>query len=148
VSDRRVAKLADVIVKYSLDVQPDELVTIEATTLAAPLVHELYARILQAGGQPLPRIAAEGLLDDRLALGTDAQLDWIAPRLVEDAEKSDARISVLSDFNTRSRTQIDPSRQARVAQAVRPYRQRMFEREAAGEFRWVVTAYPTNALAQ
>jgi aminopeptidase len=146
--DRRLAKLAELLVTYSLDVRPGELVTIEATTLAAPLVRELYAEILRASGHPLTRIAAEGLADDRLALGTDAQLDWVAPRAREDAEASAARIAVVSDFNTRSRTQIDPSRQARVAQAVRPLRRRMFEREAAGEFRWVVTVYPTNALAQ
>lgn len=147
-TDARVRRLAEVLVDYSLEVQPGQVVTIEATTLAAPLVRELHACVIRAGGHPLTRLAIDGLAEDRLARGSDEQLDWVTPRYRADAEHTAARIAILSDFNTRSRSAIDPSRQARVARAVRPYRRRMFEREAAGEFRWVVSAFPTHALAQ
>jgi aminopeptidase len=148
VSDPRVNRLAAVLVDYSLAVQPGQVVTIEATTLAAPLVRELCACVIRAGGHPLTRISIDGLVEDRLARASDEQLDWVSPRFRADAEHAAARIAILSDFNTRSRSGIDPSRQARVTRAVRPFRTRMFEREAAGEFRWVVSAYPTQALAQ
>ncbi len=147
-TDSRLGRLADVLVSYSLDVQPGEIVTIESTTLAAPLVRELYARVLGAGAHPLMRLALDGLAEARLALGSDDELDWITPRLRADVENVDARIAILADFNTRSRSAIEPSRQARVTRAARPYRRRLFEREAAGEFRWVVSAFPTQALAQ
>lgn len=146
--DPRVTRLAEVLVAYSLEVQPGQVVTIEATTLAAALVRELHAAVLRAGGHPLTRLAIDGLVEDRLAGGSDEQLDWVSPRYRADAEHSDARIAILSDFNTRSRSGIDPARQARVTRAARPFRSRMFEREAAGEFRWVVSAFPTQALAQ
>ena len=147
-SDPRLGRLADVLVYYSLDVQPGQVVTIEATTLAAPLVRELYARVVRAGGHPLARLAIDGVVEDRLTRGSDEQLDWVTPRYRADVENTAARIAIISDFNTRSRSGVDPSRQARVTRAARPYRRRMFEREAAGEFRWVVTAFPTHALAQ
>jgi aminopeptidase len=147
-TDPRVTRLAEVLVDYSLEVRAGQVVTIEATTLAAPLVRELCACVTRAGGHPLTRLAIDGLAEDRLARGTDGQLDWVSPRIRADAEHADARISILSDFNTRSRSGIDPACQARVTRALRPFRTRMFEREAAGTFRWVVSAFPTQALAQ
>ena len=146
--DPRVARLADVLVSYSIAVQQGEVVTIDATTLAAPLVRELYRRIVRAGGIPLARIAVEGLAEDRLVNGSEAQLDWVTPRLRGDVEGAAAAITIVSDFNTRSRSGIDPARQARATKATAPFRRRLFEREAAGDYRWVVTAFPTNALAQ
>jgi aminopeptidase len=146
--DPRIARLADVLVSYSIAVEPGEVVTIDGTTLAAPLVRELYRRIVRAGGIPLTRIALEGLAEERLVNGSDTQLDWVTPRLRGDVEGAAAGITILSDFNTRSRSGIDPGRQARVSKATAPIRRRLFEREAAGDYRWVVTAFPTNALAQ
>jgi aminopeptidase len=147
-ADPRIARLADVLVSYSIAVQPGELVTIDGTTLAAPLVRELYRQIVRAGGHPLTRIALEGLAEERLTNGNDAQLDWVSPRLRGDVEAATAGITILSDFNTRSRSGLDPSRQARATRATAPFRRRLYEREADGEYRWVVTAFPTNALAQ
>jgi len=39
-SDPRVAKLADLLVNYSVALQPGQLVRIDAATVAAPLVTE------------------------------------------------------------------------------------------------------------
>ncbi len=147
-ADPRVAGLADVLVAYSLEVKPGEVVTIDGTTLAAPLVRELYRRVVRAGGHPLPRIALDGLAEERLARGTDAQLEFVTPRVRADVERAAAGVTILSDFNTRSRSGVDPARQARATRAAAPFRRRLFEREAEGDYRWVVTAFPTNALAQ
>ena len=43
---------------------------------------------------------------------------------------------------------MDPSKQARHAKAMHPINNRLFERMASRELRWVGTAYPTNAAAQ
>jgi aminopeptidase len=146
--DPRIVRLADVLVGYALDVKPGEVITVSSTTLAAPLVRELYRGIVRAGAHPLTRIALEELVEKRLVHATDGQLEWVTPRQREDVEGAAAGITVLSDFNTRSRTGIDPARQARATRATAPLRRRQLEREASGEYRWVVTAFPTNALAQ
>jgi leucyl aminopeptidase (aminopeptidase T) len=39
-SDPRVAKLGDLLVNYSLELQPGQLLRIDAGTVAAPLVTE------------------------------------------------------------------------------------------------------------
>ena len=44
-------KMAEVIARYSLDVQPGETVLIRGTSpLAEPLVSALYQEVLRAGG--------------------------------------------------------------------------------------------------
>ena len=147
-ADPRVERLADVLVSYSLAVKAGELVVLEAPSLAAPLLLELYRRVLQAGAHPQVRVALEGLGSARLELGTDEQLDWISPVFPEDVERADARVHVLAPHNTREASQIDPSRQARASRARSPHVTRMLERSAAGDFRWVITAFPTQAAAQ
>ena len=146
--DPRVERLAEVLVSYCVGVRPGELVTVEGTPLAGALVTEVYRRILRAGGHPLARIAIDGVAETRLGLGSDAQLDWVSPVLADEATLADARIVILGDSNTRALSSIDPSRQARVTKARAPYVAKMLERSAAGEYRWVVTAFPTQAAAQ
>jgi hypothetical protein len=50
VSDIRVDKMAQVLVDYSVNVQPGDRVLIEATMLAEPLVRSLYRRVLSGAG--------------------------------------------------------------------------------------------------
>jgi aminopeptidase len=67
---------------------------------------------------------------------------------MEEFERADGRIAIEADFNTRALSGVDPARQARASRARERLRNRYLERAAAGEFSWVVTAFPTNAAAQ
>jgi aminopeptidase len=147
-SDSRHERLADVLVGFCSTVQEGDLVTLESSTLAAPLLRELYRRALQAGAQPLPRITLEGLTENVLKFGNDEQLDWVNPARVDDIESVDVRIAVSAQANTKRLSNVDPARQARYDRSAEPLRNRYLERAAAGELRWVLTAYPTEAAAQ
>jgi aminopeptidase len=48
--DTRVEKLADMLVNYSVSVKPGDKVLLSAPSTAAPLIGEVYKKILQAGG--------------------------------------------------------------------------------------------------
>ncbi len=71
--------MADVLVGFCAGVREGDLVTLESSTLAAPLLRELYGRVLEAGAQPLPRMALEPLTENlfmyvrRGRLGTTAR---------------------------------------------------------------------------
>ena len=147
-SDNRLVKFADVLVGFCTEVREGDLVTLESSPRAAPLVRELYRSVLEAGGYPLPRISLEGTDESLLTLGSDEQLDWVNPTRVDDIETVDVRIAVAAPGNTRRLSNVDPSRQARRDRAAEPIRNRYLERAAAGELRWVLTAYPTEATAQ
>jgi aminopeptidase len=148
VTDPRIQRLAELIVDYSIAVRPDELVTIEACSIAAPLVRELYRGVLRAGGHPQVRIELDGEREAKLMLGSDAHLDWLNPRRVDDNELMDALIHVLGGWNTRELDGVDASRLARLTRTARPIADRRTERTELGELRWVGTAYPTQASAQ
>ena len=146
--DRRIEQLAAVLVNYSTTVQPGDLVVIESSPLAAPLVRALYARALEAGGHPTVRIAVDGVSELLLKLGSDAQVEWVSPARVEETERADVRIVLDSAANTRALSGVSPARHALAERARRRLSDRVLERAAAGELRWLVTLFPTNAAAQ
>jgi len=59
-SDPRIDKLADVLVDYSVAVQPGDKVLVQGDVLAEPLLRAVYARVLQAGGHPMMMVSLPG----------------------------------------------------------------------------------------
>jgi aminopeptidase len=146
VSDR-LRRLAKVLVSYSGGVKPGDLTVVQGSMHVEPLLEELYAAVLRAGGHPVVRCAPE--LDDLLFReGSDRQIEWQTPGERQDIDQADVWIVVDSPKNTKALTSVDPEREARVQRARLPLRERYLERALAGELRWVLTAYPTNAAAQ
>ncbi len=146
--ERAVERLAEVAVSYSTRVRPGDLVVIESGPLAAPLVREIYRRVLEAGGYPLVHVALEETQEELLREGSDGQLQFVSPARREEIEAADVRIVLDAEENTRTLFAADPRRQALHKRARKPLGDRLFERSAAGELRWLVTLYPTHAAAQ
>ena len=57
----------------------------------------------------------------------------------------DARIYVLSDSNTKALSSVDPAKSVMRSQSRSELMKIMMKRSAAGELRWVLGPYPTNA---
>jgi aminopeptidase len=143
----RLRRLAEVLVSYSGGVKAGDLAVLQGPMHVEPLLEQLYAAVLQAGGHPTVRCAPE--LEDLLfAEGSDAQIEWQTPGEQQDIEQTDVWIVIDAPSNTKALTSVDPEREARVQRARLPLRERYLERALAGELRWVLTAYPTNAAAQ
>jgi aminopeptidase len=148
VPDLRHERFAQVLVDYSTRVGEGDLVLIESTPLATPLIRALYRRVVEAGAHPEVRIGLDGAVEALLSSGNDEQLGWLSPRLRGDAEQANVRIAIEAETNTRGLTGTDPARQALFARSRSRLRDLAMERAAAGELRRVVTAFPTNAAAQ
>ena len=144
----RIERLAGVLVDYSTRVKQGDLVCIDTGPAAAPLVREVWRRVLDAGAHPHLRLDVDCAPDLLLRDGTDAQLDWVSPLRKAEVERADVRIAIEADVNTRGNTGVDPERQARSERAREPLRRVHFARASAGELRAVVTLYPTDAAAQ
>jgi aminopeptidase len=143
----RLRRLADVVVDYCGGVKRDDLVVLQGTANVEPLIEELYGSVLRAGGHAATRVTPE-LSELLLTQGSVTQLQWLAPSEVEDIEQADVWIVVEAPSNTKELTAVHPERQALRQRARMPLRERYLERALAGELRWVLTAYPTNAAAQ
>ncbi len=144
----RLERLAGVLVDYSTRVKPGDLVCIDTAPAAAPLVREVWRRVLGAGAHPHLRLDVEGAQELLLREGSDAQLDWISPLRRAEVERADVRIAIEADVNTRANTGVVPDRQARAERAREPLRRVHFARASSGALRAVVTLYPTEAAAQ
>jgi len=143
----RLRRLAEVLVGYSAGVEPGDLVVLQGPTNVEPLLDELYAAALRAGGMPSMRATLE--VDDLLlSEGSDEQASWVSPADREDVEQADVWIVVEAPSNTKALTGISPEREALQQRARKELRERYLERALQGELRWVLTAYPTQAAAQ
>jgi aminopeptidase len=147
VSDARLARFADVLVGYSGGVKPGELVLLDSPLTVEPLIEELYRSVLEAGAMPMTRITLE---EDEILLsqGSDEQIEWVNPAHHEDVERADVWIVVEAETNTKALTGVDPAKQALVERSRLARRERYLARALAGELRWVLSAFPTNAAAQ
>jgi aminopeptidase len=146
--DPRVAKLAEVLVNYSLDLKPGQQLAIFTSPLADELTLAVYAEALKAGAHISIESRVPGTDELFYQLASDAQLEYISPwrRLV--TETFDAHLAIESQHNTRELTGVDPQRMAHVRKARAPLTKTFMERSAREELRWCLTVYPTQAMAQ
>ena len=146
--DPRFGKLADTLVNYSVGVKKDQLVRINGSPLSRPLVREIYERVLQAGGHPMVRLAAEELEELFLKNAGESQLSYCNPITLYEYEHIDCSIGIWAEENTRSLTHADPEK-LRLSQAARkPLLDTFLRRAGEGKLKWVGTQYPTQACAQ
>jgi aminopeptidase len=146
--DPRYAKLAEVIVNYSVGVQRGDLVEINGVPVAEPLVTEIYRQALMTGAYVYVRTHLPALTEIFFKTAKKHQLSFVNPVSEFEIEKVDKVISVWADDNTKALTNIDPKKQAMRSAAMRGIMKRWNEREAAGELVWAGTQFPCNAAAQ
>jgi aminopeptidase len=146
--DPRIEKLAQVLVNYSVAVQPKDKVAIQGSTIAEPLLKAVVVEVLKAGGYPITIPKLPGLDELAFRHASDDQLQHIPEPIKLVYETYDAAISLMSAANTRSLTNVSPEKLVLTSQAQQPLLEAMMKRSADGEFRWVGTLFPTNAYAQ
>jgi aminopeptidase len=146
--DPRLGKLAEVLVNYSVAVGRDQLVRIGAPMIAAPLVVELYAQVLAAGGHPMVRCGPEEVEEIFFKNADDKQLRYLNPVTKYETEQIDCSIGIWAEANTKSLTHCDPKRIAASAAARREISDLFLRRAAQGKLKWSGTQFPCQASAQ
>jgi aminopeptidase len=147
-ADPRVEKLADVLVGYSVAVQPGDKVFINGGELAAPLLKALYARVLQAGGHPDLRVVLSGTEELFYRYASDEQLQYVPEPFKLITETYDVSVSVRSAANTKELSGVDPAIMVKHNRAMASLMQTFMKRSAAGDLRWTSTLFPTEVYAQ
>jgi aminopeptidase len=148
VTDPRIARLARLIVDYSLEIRERQILRIDAPDVSAPLAIEFYRAALAAGGFPYANLSVDGLLEILLEAGSDEQLTYVSPLQWHENETVDALATIWAESNTRSLSRVDSGRHARFLGAQRQLANRRWERISSGELRWCGTLFPTQAHAQ
>jgi len=147
-TDPRYDKLADVIVNYSTQVKPGDLVRLAGPVVGRPLLAALYKAVVKAGGHPFLNVTFDECQETRLLEASDEQLRFANPVDLYMVDAIDVSISLWGEDNTKSLTQIPAERQALSGQSRRPMMTKFFQRAAEGKLRWCGTQFPCHAAAQ
>ena len=79
---------------------------------------------------------------------SDEQLDFVSPVTKNIIETFDASITIWTEYNTRKLSGADPQRISRSRKAQSSLMKTNMQRSADGTFKWTLTVYPNNAMAQ
>jgi aminopeptidase len=144
--DSMIVKFARTLVRYSLDIQPGDMLLARTTTLAVPLLQEVYREALEAGANVIPRLSFDGQEETFLRSASDEQLAWVSPIDRAEMETISARLTISAPYNTRGGG--DAKRQGQWLRGQAELTQRFRQRSADGSLTWTGTLFPTHALAQ
>jgi len=141
--DERVDELARVLVDYSVEAGEGDEVLVSGEIGAAPLIEAVYARLLQVGAVPITQVELPGLQELFFEHAWGSHYEEIPSVTRAVNEGADAQIRIQSPSNTRALANVDPEKQQALQIRNKPLSDLILERN-----RWVVTLFPTEALAQ
>lgn len=141
-------KYAYTLVNYCVDVSEDDLVLLQGSSLAEPLVKAVYRAILSADAHC--HYAADFAGKDELFYNNASreQLEYVSPLKKFMLKNVDAMIRIGANHNTRELSEVDASRIKIHQSAQQELMEIYMNRAAEGEFNWNVCQYPTQADAQ
>jgi aminopeptidase len=146
--DPRYDRLAQLVVERSLDLQRGQVLRIDGSTAAAPLILALHRAAIGRGANAYAGVELEVFKELLIAEGSDEQLDFVSPIELREADRIDAVVTIWAETNTRASSRLDPARHRRQIAAERQYAMRRRDRISRGELRWCGVLSPTNAHAQ
>jgi aminopeptidase len=141
--DERIGKLARVLVDYSTEAGEGDQVLISGEVGAGPLIKALYARLLQVGATPVTQISLPGMQELFFEHAQEIHYDEIPGVTRTVIEGVDAQIMINAPSNTRALANVDPAKQQALQMRNKPLSEVVLKKD-----RWVVTLFPTEALAQ
>ena len=99
--------MAQVLVKYSLDLQPDEEFVLQTSPVAEELSQAVYKEALLAGAHILVLNSLPGAAETLYKHASDSQLDHVPPvwRLI--SEQFHAVLRIDAAYNTRELSGVD-----------------------------------------
>ncbi len=148
IMDSMLAKYAKLLVQYCLSIQEGERLYVSTTTLAEPLVREVWREALRAGA--IVEVDMTFREKNRIlyAEASDAQLNYVSPVFRQAMEEFDCYLHIMAPFNLREEQNIDASRAAIRREATKDLNKTYFERTATRKLKRNLCLYPTLGNAQ
>ena len=146
--DVYLEKMAKVMTNYSLNIKKGQEILIVGGIEGEPLMGEVYKQVLQLGAHPTMYPTFYHDIETYYKYANDDQLKHVNPLMKFVYENFDGMIQVISQKNTKNLTNVDPKRIALRNSSYIDIVRTISEREARGEYQWVLTEYPTDSIAQ
>ncbi len=143
--DRRVTRLAEIVVDYSTAVKRGDVVLISAVgPECEPLVKEVHRLCLLRGARYVEvQVTLPEILRDLYRHGSGEQLSWFPRHRLAFLRKVDVSIGIRAAANSKVLATADQGKLLLHEKTLRP----LLERRV-NHTRWVVCRYPTHGAAQ
>lgn len=143
-----LTKYAQLLVNYCLEIKEGERLFIQSTTLAVPLVREVYREALRQGAH------VETALDFReqnrifLEEAGETQLNYQPLLYTKAMDEFDGYLFIRAPFNLRENQGADVTKSKIRQEALKASQHKYFERTATRDLKRNLCQYPTQANAQ
>ncbi len=141
-------KYAHLLVNYCLELKEGEKLFIQTTTLAEPLLREVYRAAIRLGVHVEYQMTFREQNRIFIHEAQHHQLDYISPSSKSMMETFDAYLVIRAPFNVREDQQNDPIKSSRRQKAMNEINQIYFDRTADRRLKRCLCQYPTIAAAQ
>lgn len=143
-----LSKYAHLLVNYCLEIQRGDRLYIKSTTLAEPLIREVYRAALKAGAMPIVDMAfrEKGKIFMEEAEGD--QLRFVSPSYKQAMESYEAYLYIRAPFNLKGEGEKNPEKSKIIKEVMAPISKTYFERTATRALKRNLCQYPTMAAAQ
>ncbi len=139
---------ARLLVEYCLEIKAGERLYIRSTTLAEPLVREVYRRAIRAGAWVESTLDFQGKGRIFLEEASEEVLTATSPFHELAIGSFDAYLHIKAPFNLREEQEADKARSRQQQQAQQAVLETYFRRTAEGALKRSLCLYPTPASAQ
>jgi len=139
---------AKLLVNYCLELKKGEKLLIRSTTLAEPLIREIYRETLAVGAIPDTIISFREQNRLLLSMGNEEQLAYISPLYKKAIETYDAFLHIRAPFNLKEDQNAPANNLKFRQQALQSLSDTYFKRTGTKDLKRSLCQYPTLANAQ
>jgi aminopeptidase len=151
-------RYADVLVKFALGggtgVKKGEVVYINASEVAKPLLFALQNAITESGGHFITNYRPDNdkqynFSANFLSKASDEQLDFFADKYYRGlVDQADHLLSIHGDVDPNALAKVDPKKILRRGKAMKRFSDWRRDKEHQGKFTWTLALYGTEAMAK
>lgn len=142
-----IRKYAHLLINYCLCIKAGDKLYVTSTTLAEPLLREIYAEATKAGAHTEINMVFEGMNKAFYDNASNDQLEAVSPFTEHVMRNFDAYLVIRAPFNNDEDKNIDGTKSKIRTKAMAGINSLYFQRTANGEMRRSLCQYPTQAAA-
>jgi aminopeptidase len=142
-NDTRYAKLADVLVGYSLKVQKDECVLVDATDINPEIMSELVKAVSARGGHAFIKTASSKVMRSLYINGSLKSFEVMAETDLEFMKKMQGYIAIRNYDNSFEYSDVPSEKMTAIRKIMRPVLDWRVKKT-----KWCVLRWPSSSMAQ
>ncbi|UCE11524.1 MAG: aminopeptidase [Candidatus Thorarchaeota archaeon] len=140
--DSRIEHHARIIVEWSIEIKPGDMVTIATSPAGHDLAVAVTKEVAKAGGRPITMMLSEEIDKAKFDGASEEVLELFPKHQMAIVENSDAFVFIRSPVNTRALASVDPKKVMLERKTIREIVNLRLQK------RWVLTVHPCLSLAQ